>query len=186
MKLEPEVRADIRKMAVGCLVCTLITALVLFLAGQRNMAVVWGCLIGLVTSVGNFVLMSVGVTKALATGDEVKAKRQLRLSYILRTVVMLAILAAALLLEPINAIPVVASVFFVRITITVTGLWKTMLMRIDRKKHPEKYEEPEYEPVPEEETEEKEDGFEKFVGAFAKGPIPGKDDKEKKDNSKQN
>ena len=37
MKLEPEVRADIRKMAVGCLVCTLITALVLFLAGQRKL-----------------------------------------------------------------------------------------------------------------------------------------------------
>lgn len=185
MKLEPEVRKEIRKIAIGCLVCTLLMALGLWIAGQRDISVLWGCLIGLATSVGNFYFMSVGVTEALATGDEIKAKRKLRLSYIIRTVIMLAILALSLITDRINAIPVVAAVFYPRIIITVTGVWKTMMMRIDRRKHPEKYEEPEYEALPEEDEEDREDGFEKFVGAFAKGPVPGKDDT-KKDQEKQN
>lgn len=62
----------------------------------------WGTLVGYVLSFGNFVLMSVGVLKALETGDEVMAKLKMRRSYVFRTVVMLAVIGVSIAVEFVN------------------------------------------------------------------------------------
>ncbi len=180
MKLEPEVWRNIRKIAVGSLVCTALTFAGLMIARQPFWPSLFGCLLGYAIAVGNFTVMAAGVSRALETGEERTAKRQMRISYILRTVVMLGLMVLAILSDRIHAVPVVLAAFYPRIVIFVDGLISTWRMRRDRRLHPEKYEEPEYEALPEDDGEEKEDGFEKFVGAFHRGPVPGRDDKDRK------
>ena len=164
MKFDPEVKKDIGFMALGCGVCSIVVALVFAVIGKFTLPVLWGTLVGYVLSFGNFVLMSVGVLKALETGDEVMAKLKMRRSYVFSTVVMLAVIGVSIAVEFVNWVPVVASVFYPRIIITARGLWRKYKTRNDPP--------PTYDPVPEDEEEEKTDEFEKFVSGFSKGEVP--------------
>ena len=164
MKFDPEVKKDIGFMALGCGVCSVVVALVFAVIGKFTLPVLWGTLVGYVLSFGNFVLMSIGVLKALETGDEVTAKLKMRRSYVFRTVVMLAVIGVSIAVEFVNWVPVVASVFYPRIIITARGLWRKYKTRNDPP--------PAYDPVPEDEEEEKSDEFEKFVSGFSKGEVP--------------
>lgn len=164
MKFDPEVKKDIGFMAIGCGVCSAVIALVFAVIGKFDLPVLWGTLVGYVLSFGNFVLMSIGVLKALETGDEVTAKLKMRRSYVFRTVVMLAVIGVSIAVELVNWVPVVASVFYPRVIITARGLWRKYKTRNDPP--------PAYDPVPEDEEEEKTDEFEKFVSGFSKGEVP--------------
>ena len=164
MKFDPEVKKDIGFMAIGCGVCSVVVALVFAVIGKFTLPVLWGTLVGYVLSFGNFFLMSIGVLKALETGDEVTAKLKMRRSYVFRTVVMLAVIGVSIAVEFVNWVPVVASVFYPRIIITARGLWRKYKTRNDPP--------PAYDPVPEDEEEEKSDEFEKFVSGFSKGEVP--------------
>ena len=164
MKFDPEVKKDIGFMALGCGVCSIVVALVFAVIGKFTLPVLWGTLVGYVLSFGNFVLMSVGVLKALETGDEVMAKLKMRRSYVFRTVVMLAVIGVSIAVVFVNWGPAGASVFYPRIIITARGLWRKYKTRNDPP--------PTYDPVPEDEEEEKTDEFEKFVSGFSKGEVP--------------
>ncbi len=177
MRLEPEVKRENIKMAVGSAVCSLIVIAVFFIIGRFDYTVAIGAAVGFVYAVGNFYFMSVGITKALALGDETAAKSKMRSSYMTRTVVMLAIVAASLLLDWINPIPVLISVFYPKIIITACELWNTYVLKKG------KTDEAIPEAIPyDDDEEEKPDEFEKFVGGFAKGPVPGEEDKNKEEN----
>lgn len=181
MKLDPEVKSELTKMARDCLILSLVMAVGFLIFGKLNAAAVYGLLIGYAMAVGNFFFLSVGVTRALATGDEAAAKRTMLLSRTARTVVMLAVMGVSIWVwtqsERIHWLPVVAAAFYPRIVIAVRGTLAWYLHRKD--------------PAPEgsapveddDEDGEEEDGFEKFVGHFAKGPIPGEEKKETTDDS---
>ena len=171
MNLEPEVRKTIRFMAVGCAVCAVLVFAGFCIFDKFSLPLVFGTVIGYLLAVGNFYFMSVGMTAALDTGEEIAAKKKLRTSYILRTVVILGILAGAIVLSQktgmINWIPVAAGVFYVRIVIAA----KSVIDYFRLKKNPEPIPEPSAEPEEDNDAEE-EDGFEKLVSHFARGPVP--------------
>ncbi len=233
MKLDPEVVRENRIMAIGCLVCSLLMTLGFLIAGKLDLSVLLGVVLGFALSFGNFFFMSVGITGALATGDETKAKRKMRLSYLIRTVILLGILALSLLTDRIHWIPVVAAVFYPRIIIAVRNFFarargtegvSTTLPDDEEDDEDDDYEDEEYEyeeeddlgeeppkdasptlpsekegdppeeeppeevpprpradkknapPTPlNDEEENQPDGFEKFVGFFSRGPIPGEE-----------
>ena len=201
MKLDPEVVRENRIMAIGCLVCSLLMTLGFLIAGKLDLSVLLGVALGFALSFGNFFFMSVGITGALATGDETKAKRKMRLSYLIRTVILLGILALSLLSDRMHFIPVVAAVFYPRIIIAVRNFFarargtegvSTTLPDDEEDDEDDDYEDEEYEyeeeddlgeespkeapPTPRNaEEEDEQDGFEKFVGFFSRGPIPGEE-----------
>ena len=177
VKLDPEVRSENRTMAIGCFACTALMAVGFLIARRMDLSVVFGLIIGFALSAGNFFLMSLGITKALMTGDEFEAKKKMRASYLVRTVVMIGVMALSLWLACIHWLPVLASVFYPRIVIAARSGHEW----IDHRRHPEKYRDEE---IPasdgaeeEEPEEEKPDEFEKFVGHFSKGPVPGEEKK---------
>ena len=189
MKLEREVVREIKKMAVGCAVCSLIVAAVFAVIGKFDYTVLVGAAVGWLLSFGNFFFMTLGVIKALDTGDESAAKLKMHSSYIARTVVMLAVMAVAIIADFIHWVPVVVSVFYPRIVITAVNL---VAFAKSRKKHLAG----EDEPMPDETADpektaensceydddgEEEDGFEKFAKSFYKAPVPG----EEKNNGKK-
>ena len=184
MKLDPEVKTEIRKMARDCLILSAVMALGFLIFGKMNAAAVYGLLIGYVLAVGNFYFLSVGVTRALDTGDEARAKRMMLASRTLRTVVMLAVMGVSIWVSThsgrIHWLPVVAAAFYPRIVIAVRGMASWYLHKND----------PAPEPDPDaaagwDDEEEEEDGFEKFVGHFSRGPVPGAEEKNSGKNSQR-
>lgn len=163
MKIDPIVKKETGYMALGCLICTAVVALVFVLLGKFDATVALGCLTGYVLTVGNFFWMSNTLTKALETGDEVTAKLKMKQSYVTRSVIMLVVMGAALVVEGIHWVPVIASVFYPRIIIFVRSIAQSIK---NRKNPPE--ENPENYVEWNDDDEEETDEFEKFVGGFAK------------------
>lgn len=180
MKLEREVKQNIYKITIGSALCSLAVMLVFFVLGRLDSAVIIGTAIGFLYAAGNFFFMCVGITNALALGDETAAKARMRSSYMARTAVMVAIIAASLLLDWINPIPVLISVFYPKIIITVCDLWNTFVLKKG------KDEVATYEPAFDDGEEEETDEFEKFVGRFSKGPVPGEENKNEAKNEENN
>lgn len=182
MSLSPEVKKEIKTMAIGCALCTVVVFAAVGFFEAFSLPLILGCALGYVLSVGNFYFMSVGVTAALETGEEISAKRKLRTSYIVRTVVILAVLVGSILLSQnfgvINWIPVAASVFYMRVVISARGVLNYFMLKHNppAPAADADAEQTEREEIPEDEDDEDTDEFEKFVGHFAKGPIPGKTD----------
>ena len=172
MRFDKEIRQNLIFMAVGCGVCSVLAVLGALLIGELTLPVLLGCAVGWILSFGNFFFMTVGIIMALETGDEKEAKRKMRNSRILRTVIMLAVIALTIIFPHyVHWLPVILSTFSPRILITAKGYWDFFRHRND--------------PVPEnlnpvpDEDEEDEDGFEKFVGHFSNGKVPGENDNKK-------
>ena len=145
-------------MALGCLVGTAVTALVFVLLGRFDMSVALGCLIGYVMTVGNFFWMSCALSLALEE-DEVATQLKMKRSYVLRSVIMLVVMGASIVLDGIHWVPVVAAVFYPRIIIFLRGIVQSIKDRNAPTPPPA--------PITEEE-EDDEDEFERFVGGFAR------------------
>ena len=162
MKIDPIVKKETGYMALGSLICTAVVALVFVLLRKFDVTVALGCLVGYVLTVGNFFVMSNTLTKAISTGDEVTAKLKMKQSYVTRSVVMLVVMGASIVLEQIHWVPVIASVFYPRIVIFVRGI----VQNIRNRKNPPEENPDNY--VKWEDDEEETDEFEKFVGGFSK------------------
>ncbi len=178
MKFDAEVKHEIKKIAIGSLVCTLIVIAVFAVIGRFDYTVLIGGAVGFFAAFLNFYCMSVSVVRALETGDEVAAKLKLRSSYITRTIGLVIVIAASIAVDFINFVPVLLSVFYPRITITACNIWSTY---IKKKQVPDSQAEvADNAPAVDEATEETEDGedeFEKFVSGFYKGtPIDRKNE----------
>ena len=167
IKLDPEVAAGNRMIAKGSLILSLFMAAGFLIARRFDLSVVYGLLIGLALAVGNYYFLSVDMTRALFTGDEFRAKRMIRQSFVLRTAVMLTVIGVSVWIwtknEAIHWVPVVASVFYPRIILGVRETWKWYRHKNDP---PAEGPDDANEPGPEEE-EDGEDEFEKFVGHFS-------------------
>lgn len=175
MKFEPEVKKNIRMMFIGDLCCSLIAVIGFVIFGKFDYTVAVGAAVGFLLSFFNFLGMACGVEKALENNDEDKAKMKLRSSYITRTVIMLAVMAAAIALDFIHWVPVVLSVFYPRIVITVCGAWKTLFGKKADDSQSAATAENKKIDLTEEEEKEETDEFEKFVSRFKKGKVPGED-----------
>ena len=162
MKIDPIVKKETGYMALGSLICTAVVALVFVLLRKFDVTVALGCLVGYVLTVGKFFVMSNTLTKAISTGDEVTAKLKMKQSYVTRSVVMLVVMGASIVLEQIHWVPVIASVFYPRIVIFVRGI----VQNIRNRKNPPEENPDNY--VKWEDDEEETDEFEKFVGGFSK------------------
>lgn len=176
MRLEPEVKRENCKIAVGSAILSVIVGVVFFALGKFDYTVAIGIGIGFLLAVGNFFFMSVGVARALEERDESAAKLKLRSSYTTRTFAILAVVAASLLLDWINPVPVLLSVFYANIIIKGTNFWNTFVLKKGSEETITSQA-----PIEDEEDEENApDEFDKFVSKFAKGPIPGENKDENK------
>ncbi len=162
MKLDPVVRRETVFMAVSTLICAALLQAGFFLFGKWDYTVLLGGIVGWVMAAGNFFLMSLNVQRAVECGDENQAKMKMRASYTWRMSAMLGIMIITFILDAIHWLPVVASVFYPRIVITVRQLWQKYVLKV-----PEEVPASAVREIPEDENEE-EDGFEKALGHFAR------------------
>ncbi len=186
MKLDPVVKKENLDMILGSGICTVIVQLVFLAIGKWDTTVLFGGLWGLFITCLNFFIMSVALQKAMATGDEQQAKMKLQASYTGRMLLLVALMIVGVVAPFMHFLPVILSVFFPRVVITVRGVITSVKNRGQ--------ETPAVYSVPyEEDEEEEEDGFEKMIGRFgakaASGIIAieqGEDKKENDSPSKEN
>ena len=124
MKLDPVVKRETAFIAAASLVCAAAVQLGFLLFGKWDMPVLLGGIIGWAMAVLNFFIMSLDVQRAVECGDEVQAKMKMRASYTWRMFAMLAVMVVSFVVDAIHWLPVVASVFYPRIVITVRQLWQ--------------------------------------------------------------
>lgn len=159
VKLDPVVIKENLYMALGSAVCTLIVQLVFWAVGMYDITVLFGGLWGLFITVLNFFIMSVAIQKAMASGDEQQAKLKLQASYTGRMLLLVVLMIVGIVVPFMHWAPVLISVFYPRVVISVRGLITSLM---NRGKEP-----PVVSSVPyNEDEEEKEDGFERIMGRF--------------------
>ena len=123
MKLQPASQREVRRIAVGTLVCDVLMVAGLFLASQFDIGtfdlgkILLSAAIGSVIAVLNFALMCLTVQSAVGMTDQKKMKAKFQLSYNARMVIQAGWTVAAFLIPGLHFIAGAAPVIFPKITI---------------------------------------------------------------------
>ncbi len=114
-------------VACGVAICSAVMIAVYALMGKFDLTVLWGGLAGTLLSVGNFFFMAIGTSMAAdkAEAQDVKAGQLLvRNSYMIRLVVLFAILFACAKSGVFNLFALVLPLVYVRPTITIVEFFR--------------------------------------------------------------
>ena len=123
MKLQPASQREVRRIAVGTLVCDVLMVAGLFLASQFDIGtfdlgkILVSCAIGSVIAVLNFALMCLTVQSALGMTDQKKMKAKFQLSYNARMILQAGWTVIAFLVPGLHFIAGAAPVLFPKVTI---------------------------------------------------------------------
>ena len=123
MKLQPASQREVRRIAVGTLVCDVLMVAGLFLASQFDIGtfdlgkILVSAAIGSVIAVLNFALMCLTVQSAVGMTDQKKMKAKFQLSYNARMILQAGWTVIACLVPGIHFIAGAAPVIFPKVTI---------------------------------------------------------------------
>lgn len=150
-KIQPAVRKETLRIAVGTSLMTVCMLLVFWALGRFNLTVLWGALLGTAAAIGNFFLLAYGVQKAaermngvklpsfdeaereLPEGEELpapdcpeikQAKSRIQLSYTGRMVLLAVIGIIGLTVPCFHAVATVLPFLFPRMVIFLSGFRK--------------------------------------------------------------
>ena len=123
MKLQPASQREVRRIAVGTLVCDVLLVAGLFLASQFDIGtfdlgkILLSAAIGSVIAVLNFALMCLTVQRAVGMADQKQMKAKFQLSYNVRMIIQAGWTVIAFLVPGIHFIAGAAPVIFPKVTI---------------------------------------------------------------------
>ena len=148
IKVQPAVREETTKIAIGTLILSAVMVLVFVLLGRFDMTVLWGALLGSAAAIGNFFLLGLSVQMAaekmngvqlpsykeaeaeLEEGEELpapdapelqQAKRSMQASYTGRLFLLAVVGILGLTLPCFHAVATVVPFLFPRIIIFLYG-----------------------------------------------------------------
>ena len=123
MKLQPASQREVKRIAVGTLVCDVLMVAGLFLASQFDIGtfdlgkILLSAAIGSVIAVLNFALMCLTVQSAVGMADQKQMKAKFQLSYNARMILQAGWTVAAFLIPGIHFVAGAAPVLFPKVTI---------------------------------------------------------------------
>ena len=149
MKLQPASQREVRRIAVGTLVCDVLMVAGLFLASQFDIGtfdlgkILVSAAIGSVIAVLNFALMCLTVQSAVGMADQKQMKAKFQLSYNVRMIIQAGWTVIAFLIPGLHFVAGAAPVIFPKVTILYLQA-KGKLLPPDppRPSNPESTEEP--------------------------------------------
>ena len=159
MKLDPVVKKENIYMIIGSAVCTAVVQLVFLVFGKFDYTVLLGGLWGFIITVLNFFIMTLAIQKAMELNDEQQAKMKIQGSYTIRMLLLIALMIVGVVLPFMHWVPILISVFYPRVVITVRGAVMSL-------KNRGKEVSPSAAAAYDDTDEEKEDGLERMVGFF--------------------
>ena len=122
IKIEPAVKLESKRIAIGVLAMSVIMEIVFVVLGRFDYTVLLGNLLGGGWAILNFFLMALAVQKSVKKELPEEAKLVLQNSYTKRLLAMVAILLIGFKVEYFNWISVVIPLIFPRITIAIIKL----------------------------------------------------------------
>ena len=145
MKIQPAIRQETLRMAIGVAILTVLMLGVYLILGIMTFEVVLGAVLGTAVAVGNFFLMAMSVQKAaeLMNGvqlppeevgedgetvdkplspEATKARQKMQLSYTGRMLLTVVFAIIALLVPAIHPVAALIPLLFPRIVIMIQGL----------------------------------------------------------------
>lgn len=148
MTIQPVVKRETKKIAVGVLILSTLMIAVFLILRKFDLSVLLGALIGSAAAIGNFFLMALSVQRAADAipprpemtqdaaedGEEAgekepplseeakEAKKRMQLSYTLRMLMMAVIAIVAVALPFVNSWAALIPMLFPRIVITLLGV----------------------------------------------------------------
>ena len=122
IKIEPAVKLESKRIAIGVLAMSVIMEIVFVVLGRFDYTVLLGNLLGGGWAILNFFLMALAVQKSVKKELPQEAKLVLQNSYTKRLLFSVAILLIGIKVEYVNWISVVIPLIFPRITIAIIKL----------------------------------------------------------------
>ncbi len=133
MKLQPAVKQETRKIALGVAALSAVMLLVFLAIGRFDLSVLLGALLGAAAATGNFFLMAISVQqvaeeRAASPAEEDSAqadkavRRKMQLSYTWRMLLLGGVAVLALLLPCFQPVATVLPFLFPRAVIALEGL----------------------------------------------------------------
>ena len=122
IKIEPAVKLESKRIAIGVLAMSVIMEIVFVVLGRFDYTVLLGNLLGGGWAILNFFLMALAVQKSVKKELPQEAKLVLQNSYTKRLLFSVAILLIGIKVEYFNWISVVIPHIFPRITIAIIKL----------------------------------------------------------------
>ncbi len=122
IKIEPAVKLESKRIAIGVLAMSVIMEIVFVVLGRFDYTVLLGNLLGGGWAILNFFLMALAVQKSVKKDLPQEAKLVLQNSYTRRLLLSVAILLIGIKVEYFNWISVVIPLIFPRITIAIIKL----------------------------------------------------------------
>lgn len=128
MKVNEVVKRETKNIAIGIILCSIITQIGFLVLGQYSFAVLLGSIYGGAISLLNFFLMGLTVQKIADMDDPNAAKRKMQASYSSRQV-MLLFLAGIGMYIAINFgvfhwLPIILAIVYPRIIIAFGGIFR--------------------------------------------------------------
>ena len=121
-KVDKTVMKETLYISVWVLILSAVTQAVFLVIGKWSLSVLFGNLLSGVTGILNFFLMGLTVQAAVIK-DEKKAALSMKVSQILRMLLIFAVAAVGVLLDCFNTVTVILPLFFPRIAISFRPLF---------------------------------------------------------------
>lgn len=118
--LTDDIKKDIKKLALYVFVMTAIMVGFFAACGYFDTGVILGALLGYATAMANFILLAITLSKSLGRAEN--ATRTMGLSYVLRMVLIAAVVIIAITLPIFNYVAAVIPLLFPRIAIMIMNL----------------------------------------------------------------
>ena len=121
-KVDKTVMKETLYISVWVLILSAVTQAVFLVIGKWSLSVLFGNLLSGVTGILNFFLMGLTVQAAVIK-DEKKAALSMKVSQILRMLLIFAVATVGVLLDCFNTVTVILPLFFPRIAISFRPLF---------------------------------------------------------------
>lgn len=121
-KVDKTVIKETLYISVWVLILSAVTQAVFLIIGKWSLSVLFGNLLSGVTGILNFFLMGLTVQAAVIK-DEKKAALSMKVSQILRMLLIFAVAAVGVLLDCFNTVTVILPLFFPRMAISFRPLF---------------------------------------------------------------
>lgn len=122
IKIEPAVKQETKRIALGVITMSVIMEIVFVAAGRFNYTVLLGNLLGGGWAILNFFIMALAVQKSVRKELPQEAKLVLQNSYTKRLLCLVAVLLIGIKVSYFYWLAVVIPLFFPRITIAIVKL----------------------------------------------------------------
>lgn len=124
MTMFPVARAETMRIARGCLPLAVLTYAAFALAGEYGLSTVLGLVPGTLFAIWNFYAMACAAERWAQMGDPARAQRAMTRSYIVRYLLMAALIVGAVMLEPVNALAAAIPLFYPKLILLASGLFQ--------------------------------------------------------------